>query len=114
MTLTKADLIEVVANKLIMPKKDAKEIVELFFNQITDVLEEGEDIKFSGFGNFVLNDKDERPGRNPKTGEDYTISARRVVTFKAGPKLKDTIDFSQKIEELPTMLAELESEFEGA
>ena len=78
--------------KLDFSKKDAKEMVELFFEELRDCLEHGEQIKLSGFGNFDLRDKAERPGRNPKTGEDIPISARRVVTFRAGQKLKARVE----------------------
>ena len=66
--------------------------MEVFFNEISDILVSGLDVKISGFGNFVLRDKKGRPGRNPKTGEDVEISARRVVTFRAGQKLKARVE----------------------
>ena len=69
-------------------KREAKEIVELFFDEILDSLENNVQVKLSGFGNFDLREKGERPGRNPKTGEEIPISARRVVTFRPGQKLK--------------------------
>jgi integration host factor subunit alpha len=69
-------------------KREAKEVVEAFFDEIRAQLEQGESVKLSGFGNFQLRDKPERPGRNPKTGEPIPISARRVVTFHASQKLK--------------------------
>ena len=78
--------------KLGINKKDAKEIVETFFEKIRSALENGEQIKLSGFGNFDLRDKSERPGRNPKTGEDIPIAARRVVTFRPGQKLKTRVE----------------------
>ena len=78
--------------KLDFSKKEAKEMVELFFEELRGCLEQGEQIKLSGFGNFDLRDKAERPGRNPKTGEDIPIVARRVVTFKAGQKLKARVE----------------------
>ena len=81
MALTKADIAEHLFEKLGINKKDAKDLVEAFFEEIRSALEKGEQIKLSGFGNFDLRDKKERPGRNPKTGEDIPISARRVVTF---------------------------------
>ena len=80
MALTKADIAEHLFEKLGINKKDAKDLVEAFFEEIRSALEKGEQIKLSGFGNFDLRDKKERPGRNPKTGEDIPISARRVVT----------------------------------
>ena len=74
-------------------KRASKEIVEAFFGEIRGSLENGEQVKLSGFGNFDLRDKNERPGRNPKTGEDIPISARRVVTFRPGQKLKSRVAF---------------------
>ena len=91
MTITKDSLVEMVHNEIGLNKREAKELIECFFEQIKKSLEEGNDIKFSGFGNFVLRDKVARPGRNPKTGEEVTISARRVVTFRAGNKLRKKI-----------------------
>ena len=88
MALTKADLAETLFEKVGLSKRDAKETVEVFFEEIKQALESGEQVKLSGFGNFDLREKSERPGRNPKTGEDIPISARRVVTFKPGQKLK--------------------------
>ena len=73
-------------------KREAKELVEMFFEEIRIALENGEPVKLSGFGNFELRDKKERPGRNPRTGEDVAISARRVVTFRPGQKLKTRVD----------------------
>lgn len=96
-TLTKADLAENLSDKLNLNKKEAKELVELFFEEIKLALESGEDVKLSGFGNFILRDKSERPGRNPKTGEEVEISARRVVTFKPGQKLKKRVAESGEI-----------------
>lgn len=93
MTLTKAELADILVEKVSnVTRSDAKEIVELFFEEIRSTLERGEEIKISGFGNFQLRDKPERPGRNPKTGEEVPISARRVVTFHASQKLKGLVD----------------------
>lgn len=92
MALTKADISEHLYEKLGMSKRDAKELVDLFFEEIRAALESGEQVKISGFGNFDLRDKAERPGRNPKTGEDIPISARRVVTFRPGQKLKARVE----------------------
>jgi len=92
MALTKAEMAEHLFEKLNFSKKEAKEMVELFFEELRGSLEQGEQIKLSGFGNFDLRDKAERPGRNPKTGEDIPISARRVVTFRAGQKLKARVE----------------------
>lgn len=88
MTVTKAELVERLFDELGLNKREAKEIVEQFFEEIKNALEAGREVKLSGFGNFGLRDKGERPGRNPKTGKEIPISARRVVTFRAGQKLK--------------------------
>lgn len=92
MALTKAEMSEYLFDKLGLSKRDAKELVELFFEEIRRALENGEQVKLSGFGNFDLRDKNQRPGRNPKTGEDIPITARRVVTFRPGQKLKSRVD----------------------
>lgn len=90
--LTKADLAEQLFEELGLNKREAKEMVELFFAEISDSLARNEQVKLSGFGNFDLRDKKERPGRNPKTGEEIPISARRVVTFRPGQKLKQRVE----------------------
>lgn len=90
--LTKAELAEHLNEALNLPKRDAKKLVETFFDEIRGCLRENEQVKLSGFGNFDLRDKNERPGRNPKTGEDIPISARRVVTFRPGQKLKGQVE----------------------
>jgi len=92
MALTKADIAETLFQELGLNKREAKEIVECFFEEIRMALERGEQVKLSGFGNFDLRDKNQRPGRNPKTGEEIPITARRVVTFKAGQKLKARVE----------------------
>lgn len=92
MALTKANLAEHLFNVLGLNKREAKELVELFFEEIRKSLENGEVVKLSGFGNFNLRDKRERPGRNPKTGEEIPITARRVVTFRGGHKLKSRVE----------------------
>lgn len=93
MTLTKAELADILVDKVSnVTKNDAKEIVELFFEEIRSTLASGEEIKISGFGNFQLRDKPQRPGRNPKTGEEVPITARRVVTFHASQKLKGMVE----------------------
>ncbi len=86
--LTKAEMADQLFEELGLNKREAKEIVEAFFEEIRLSLESNEQVKISGFGNFDLRDKRSRPGRNPKTGQDIPISARRVVTFKPGQKLK--------------------------
>jgi integration host factor subunit alpha len=88
MTLTKAELADLLFEKVGLNKREAKDMVEAFFEEIRGALERGESVKLSGFGNFQLRDKPQRPGRNPKTGEEIPISARRVVTFHASQKLK--------------------------
>lgn len=92
MALTKAEMAEKLFDELGLNKREAKEIVELFFEEIRSALESNENVKLSGFGNFDLRDKKQRPGRNPKTGEEIPISARRVVTFKPGQKLKAQVE----------------------
>ncbi|MDC0172200.1 integration host factor subunit alpha [Gammaproteobacteria bacterium] len=90
--LTKADLAEMLFDQLGLNKREAKEIVEMFYGEISTALESNDQVKISGFGNFELRDKNSRPGRNPKTGEEIPISARRVVTFKPGQKLKTRVE----------------------
>mgnify|MGYP001020608974 FL=1 len=91
MTLTKSDIVEDLNNEIGLNKREAKELVDMLFDDIKNLLSEGHEVKLSGFGNFQLRDKSPRPGRNPRTGEDVEISARRVVTFKAGQKLKESV-----------------------
>jgi integration host factor subunit alpha len=92
MTLTKADLADLLFEQVGLNKRESKDMVEAFFEEIRTALESGDSVKLSGFGNFELRVKSERPGRNPKTGEDIPISARRVVTFHASQKLKGTVE----------------------
>src|SRR5882672_2080739 len=87
MTLTKADLADLLFEKVGLNKREAKDMVESFFEEVRMALENGDGVKLSGFGNFQLRDKPQRPGRNPKTGEEIPITARRVVTFHASQKL---------------------------
>ncbi len=91
-TLTKAELAELLFEQVGLNKREAKDMVETFFDEIRNSLERGESVKLSGFGNFQLRDKPQRPGRNPKTGEEIPITARRVVTFHASQKLKGMVD----------------------
>ncbi|OGT59890.1 MAG: integration host factor subunit alpha [Gammaproteobacteria bacterium RIFCSPHIGHO2_12_FULL_43_28] len=91
-TLTKADLAKHLDSEIGLTNREAKEIVELFYQQIIESLIEGHPVKLSGFGNFTLHDKKERPGRNPRTGEEVPVSARRVVTFHCGQKLKARVE----------------------
>lgn len=90
--LTKAKMADQLFDELGLNKREAKEIVELFFDEIRDSLERNVQVKLSGFGNFDLREKGERPGRNPKTGEEIPITARRVVTFRPGQKLKARVE----------------------
>ena len=99
MALTKADLTEHLFNVVGLSKREAKELVELFFEDIRFSLGKGEPVKLSGFGNFNLRDKKQRPGRNPKTGEEIPITERRVVTFRAGHKLKSRVEKNIRPEE---------------
>ncbi|MDH5784953.1 MAG: integration host factor subunit alpha [Chromatiales bacterium] len=92
MALTKAAMAESLFEELGLNKREAKELVEQFFEEIRTALENGYQVKLSGFGNFDLRDKNERPGRNPKTGEEIPITARRVVTFRPGQKLKARVE----------------------
>jgi integration host factor subunit alpha len=92
MALTKADMAEKLFDELGLNKREAKEMVEMFFEEVRQALENGSQVKLSGFGNFDLREKKERPGRNPKTGEEIPISARRVVTFRPGQKLKARVE----------------------
>ena len=92
MTITKDSLVKQLHNEVGLNKREAKEFIEEFFESIKSSLENGNDIKLSGFGNFILRNKKPRPGRNPKTGQDVIISERRVVTFKSGLKLKSKLE----------------------
>jgi integration host factor subunit alpha len=91
-TLSKAVLADALCDNVLLNKADAKELVEQFFEEIRFALESGHHVKLSGFGNFILRDKLQRPGRNPKTGEEIPVAARRVVTFKPGLKLKTKVE----------------------
>ena len=93
MTLTKAEIVDTLVQdeEIDLSPQEAKAFVDAFFEQIARALEAGDDVKFSGFGNFTLHEKRPRPGRNPKTGESVMIDQRRVVTFKAGQKMKGVI-----------------------
>ena len=91
-TLTKAELSDLLFEKVGLNKREAKDMVEAFFEEIRMQLEAGESVKLTGFGNFQLRDKPQRPGRNPKTGEEIPITARRVVTFHPSQKLKSMVE----------------------
>lgn len=91
-TLTKAELAECLFDQLGLNKREAKELVDSFFDEIRASLVRGEEVKLSGFGSFQIRDKPARPGRNPKTGEAIPIAARRVVTFNASQKLRQAVE----------------------
>jgi integration host factor subunit alpha len=90
--LSKAIMADALCDAIELAKPDAKVMVDQFFEEIRFALEGGSHVKLSGFGNFTLRDKLQRPGRNPKTGEEIPVAARRVVTFKPGLKLKTKIE----------------------
>ncbi len=92
MALTKAHIADKLFEELGLNKREAKELVDCFFEEIRSSLASGSQVKLSGFGNFDLRDKNQRPGRNPKTGEEIPITARRVVTFRPGQKLKTRVE----------------------
>lgn len=106
MALTKAEMAEHLFDGIGLTKREAKELVELFFNKVSAALESGQQVKLSGFGNFELHDKNERPGRNPKTGEEIPVSARRVVTFRSGQKLRARVELYAGNEVQTTQLVE--------
>ena len=91
MTLTKSDIVEELNDKIGLNKREAKELVDSFYENIKTLLSQGHVVKLSGFGNFQLKNKSSRPGRNPRTGENVEITARRVVTFRSGQKLKESV-----------------------
>ena len=93
--LTKAEMADHLSEKTNLNRREAKQLVELFFNELSQALIDGDQVKLSGFGNFELRDKRQRPGRNPKTGVEAKISARRVVTFKPSPMLKSQVENGQ-------------------
>jgi integration host factor subunit alpha len=92
MSLTKADMAEMLFEELGLNRREAKEVVEKFFEEVKLGIETGRQVKLSGFGNFFTRSKAERPGRNPKTGEEIPVSARKVVTFRPGQKLKMRVE----------------------
>ena len=97
--LTKADLSEHLNDVVGLNKREAKEMVEILFDELSDSLISGDPVRLSGFGNFELRDKNERPGRNPKTGEEVPVSARRVVTFRAGQKLRSKVELYHPLDD---------------
>ena len=98
-TLTKAELAELLFDKLGLNKRESKDMVEAFFDIIHGTLVRGDDVKLSGFGNFHIRRKAPRPGRNPRTGESIPIAARNVVTFHASHKLKGQVQGDTPAEE---------------
>ncbi len=91
-TMTKGDIVERIYEKVGFSKKEASEVVDSIFEVIKGHLEQGAKVKISGFGNFVVNEKRPRKGRNPQTGEEIVISGRKVLSFKASPVLKKTMN----------------------
>jgi integration host factor subunit alpha len=98
-TVTKAELTDLLNEKVGLNRVESKEMVQAFFDELVVALERGDSVKLSGFGNFTLRNKPQRPGRNPKTGVTVPISARRVVTFHASAKLKDAVEEAGFVEE---------------
>ncbi|WP_374317599.1 integration host factor subunit alpha [Aquabacterium sp.] len=98
-TLTKAELAEMLFERLGLNKRESKDMVEAFFELVHETLDEGQDVKLSGFGNFQIRRKAPRPGRNPRTGEVIPIQARHVVTFHASQKLKGMVQGEIPIDE---------------
>jgi integration host factor subunit alpha len=92
MSLTKAEIADRLYEEVGLNKREAKEFVDMFFDTLRSALESGRQVKLSGFGNFDLRRKNQRPGRNPKTGEEIPITARTVVTFRPGQKLKERVE----------------------
>jgi integration host factor subunit alpha len=92
--LTKAQLAELLFDRIGLNKRESKDMIDAFFDLISKKLVDGEDVKISGFGNFQIRTKAPRPGRNPRTGQSIPIEARRVVTFHASHKLKEQIQAS--------------------
>ena len=99
--MTKADVVENVYEKARMSKKDASDLVDLVFESIKTHLESNDKVKLSGFGNFIVHDKRPRRGRNPQTGEEITITGRRVLSFKASQILKGAINSATAGSDLP-------------
>lgn len=99
-TMTKSDIVEQVYQKIGFSKKEATNLVELVFDSLKEELRQGDKIKISGFGNFLVKEKEPRTGRNPQTGEQLTISGRRVLTFKPSQVLKATLNNEEVTEVL--------------
>ena len=100
-TLTKAQLAEKLFDNIGLNKREAKDMVDAFFDLIVQELVQGRDVKISGFGNFQLRSKSPRPGRNPRTGELISIEARRVVTVHASHKLKAVVQGEEQADSAP-------------
>jgi len=96
-TLTKTLIAQNLAKECELDYSTAYDMVNNFYEEIISALENGFDVRLSGFGNFILRDKSPRPARNPKTGEAHTVSARRVVTFKTGMKMKDYVQSQREL-----------------
>ena len=92
MTMTKADIVETIYERVGFSKKESAELVETVFEVIKDALVKGEKVKFSGFGNFIVREKNARKGRNPQTGEEIQMEERRVLTFKPSLVLKNALN----------------------
>ena len=95
--LTKAQLADMLFEQIGLNKRESKDMVDAFFDLVTQSLVHGQDVKISGFGNFQIRTKAPRPGRNPRTGEPVAIEARRVVTFHACPKLKEQVQTGDQL-----------------
>lgn len=95
--LTKAQLADMLFEQIGLNKRESKDMVDAFFDLVTQSLVHGQDVKISGFGNFQIRTKAPRPGRNPRTGEPVAIEARRVVTFHASPKLKEQVQTGDQL-----------------
>jgi integration host factor subunit alpha len=96
--MTKADIVETIYERVGFSKKESAELVETVFDVIKDALVNGEKVKFSGFGNFIVREKNARKGRNPQTGEEIQLEARRVLTFKPSLVLKNALNEGQEQE----------------
>ena len=94
--MTKSDIVEAVYQNVGFTKKRAAEVVNLILDTMKEALEDGDKVKISGFGNFEIREKEARKGRNPQTGEEITISERRVLTFKPSQVLKERLNTTQK------------------
>jgi integration host factor subunit alpha len=103
--MTKADIVETIYEKVGFSRKESAEIVDLVFDLMKETLENGAKIKISGFGNFVVREKRSRKGRNPQTGDEIQISARRVLTFKPSQVLRKALNLPSPAPSAPTMMS---------